>query len=111
MTVPEPPALPEELQRLLRRMRLPYLRRAAAEVCATARAQRWDPAEVLRVLLLEEVRGRDRAGSSSIERSPFLVFGGPNRSCWSWQRQQGRRHVHVARAYGCVDRRGGAERA
>jgi DNA replication protein DnaC len=42
-------------------MRLPYVRRAAPEVLATARAQRWDPAEVLRVLLEEEVRGRDAA--------------------------------------------------
>jgi len=34
----------------MRRMRLPYLRKAAPDVLATARAQRWDPAEVLRVL-------------------------------------------------------------
>jgi hypothetical protein len=27
----------------MRRMRLPYLRKAAPEVLATARAQRWDP--------------------------------------------------------------------
>ncbi len=58
---PQPPAIPEELERLLRRMRLPYLRRAAPEVCATARSQRWDPAEVLRVLVAEEVQGRDLA--------------------------------------------------
>jgi hypothetical protein len=36
-------------------MQLPYLRRAAPDVLATARAQRWDPAEALRVLLAEEV--------------------------------------------------------
>ncbi|WP_225978744.1 IS21-like element helper ATPase IstB [Gandjariella thermophila] len=42
-------------------MRLPYLRKAAPDVLATARAQRWDPAEVLRVLLGEEVTGRDSA--------------------------------------------------
>ncbi|MDA8040232.1 MAG: ATP-binding protein [Actinomycetota bacterium] len=42
-------------------MRLPSLRQAAPEICATARAQRWDPAEMLRVLLAEEVAGRDRA--------------------------------------------------
>jgi DNA replication protein DnaC len=61
VNTPEPPPLPAELVALLRRMRLPYLRRAAPEVCATARAQRWEPAEVLRVLLQEEVRGRDAA--------------------------------------------------
>jgi DNA replication protein DnaC len=34
---------------------------AAPDVLATARAQRWDPAELLRVLLHEEVVGRDSA--------------------------------------------------
>jgi DNA replication protein DnaC len=58
---PAAPALPEELTAVLRRMRLPYVRAAAPEVLATARAQRWDPAEVLRVLLVAEVTGRDAA--------------------------------------------------
>lgn len=55
------PPLPAELDALLRRMRLPYLRGAAPDVIATAKAQRWDPAEVLRVLINEEVIGRDAA--------------------------------------------------
>jgi DNA replication protein DnaC len=58
---PTPPALDEELERLLRRMRLPHIRRTAPEVLATAKAQRWDPTEVLKVLLTEEVAGRDRS--------------------------------------------------
>lgn len=58
---PDPPALPAELDGLLARLRLPYLRRHAPHVVATARAQRWDPAEVLRVLLAEEAAGRDHA--------------------------------------------------
>jgi DNA replication protein DnaC len=58
---PTPPALDEELERLLRRMRLPHIRRAAPEVLATAKAQRWEPTEVLKVLLAEEVAGRDRS--------------------------------------------------
>jgi DNA replication protein DnaC len=53
--------LPEELEGLLRRLRLPYVRRLAPEVLATAKAQRWEPAEILRVLLTEEAAGRDRA--------------------------------------------------
>jgi DNA replication protein DnaC len=64
MTRPTPaaaPALPDDLDKLLRRMRLPYLRAAAPDVIATAKAQRWDPAEVLRVLINEEVIGRDAA--------------------------------------------------
>jgi DNA replication protein DnaC len=58
---PAAPGLPDELTAVLRRMRLPYVRAAAPEVLATARAQRWDPAEVLRVLLVEEIIGRDAA--------------------------------------------------
>lgn len=54
-------ALPDDLEALLRRLRLPHVRRHAPDVLATAKAQRWDPAEVLRVLLGEEVAGRDRS--------------------------------------------------
>jgi len=72
---PAPPPLPEELTALLRRMRLPYLRGAAPEVLATARAQRWDPAETLRVLLTEEVAGRDDATRRQHRRAAGLPAG------------------------------------
>src|ERR1700759_5700924 len=77
MTVrtPEPPALPEELDRLLRRLRLPYVRRAAPEVIATAASQRWEAAEVLRVLLAEEAAGRDHATISMRRRASGLPAG------------------------------------
>jgi hypothetical protein len=39
-------------------MRVPYLRAAAPEVLATARSQRWGPAEVVRILLEAETAGR-----------------------------------------------------
>lgn len=56
----------EQLQdaviKLSRRLRLPHLRQAAPEVLKTARSQRWDPAEALRVLLEEEASGRDESG-------------------------------------------------
>jgi DNA replication protein DnaC len=55
------PPLDGELERRLKRMRLPYMRKAAPELLATAKAQRWDPAEVLKALLVEEVSGRDRS--------------------------------------------------
>ncbi len=58
---PTPPPIPDELTAVLRRMRLPYIRAAAPEVLATARSQRWDPAEVVRVLLEAEAAGRDAA--------------------------------------------------
>jgi DNA replication protein DnaC len=61
MTGPSAPPLDAELERLLRRMRLPHIRRAAPEILATAKAQRWDPTEVLKALLVEEVAGRDRS--------------------------------------------------
>ncbi len=59
--VPTAPPLPEDLQALLRRLRMPHTRAAAPDVIATARAQRWEPAEVLRALLAAEVAGRDRS--------------------------------------------------
>jgi DNA replication protein DnaC len=59
--VPTAPALPEDVEALLRRLRLPHIRRHAPEVVATAKAQRWEPVEVLRALLGEEVAGRERS--------------------------------------------------
>ena len=59
MRPPEAPALPDDLDALLRYLRMPSFRRAAPEVLATAQAQRWELAEVLRALLTEEVAGRD----------------------------------------------------
>jgi DNA replication protein DnaC len=77
MTVkpPAPPPLPDELEQLLRRMRLPYIRRTAPEVIATATAQRWEHAEVLRVLLTEEVKGREQATIRTRRRASGLPAG------------------------------------
>jgi DNA replication protein DnaC len=77
MTVkpPAPPPLPSELEQLLRRMRLRYIRRAAPEVIATATAQRWEHAEVLRVLLAEEVKGREQATIRNRRRASGLPAG------------------------------------
>lgn len=70
-----PSPLPADLEALLRRMRLPYARKAAPDVLATAKAQRWDPAEVLRVLLSEEVTGRDAATRESRRRQAAFPTG------------------------------------
>jgi IstB-like ATP binding protein len=77
MTVkpPAPPPLPDELERLLHRLRLPYVRRAAPEVIATANSQRWEHAEVLKVLLAEEAAGRDRATIRTRRRASNLPAG------------------------------------
>src|SRR5438270_6981411 len=77
MTVKTPPAppLPDEVDRLLRRLRLPYVRRAAPEVIATATSQRWEHAGVLRVLLAEEAAGRDQATIRTRRRASRLPAG------------------------------------
>ena len=59
--IPSAPPLPPDLEALLRGLRLPHIRRHAPEVLATAKAQRWDPAEVLKALLVEEAAGRARS--------------------------------------------------
>lgn len=82
MTTPQAPPIPNELEALLRRMRLPYLRKAAPDVLATARAQRWDPAEVLRVLLAEEVTGRDGA-TRRMRRKTANFPSGKTFSTWA----------------------------
>jgi DNA replication protein DnaC len=65
VTNPPAPPLDDHLETLLRQMRLPHIRRAAPEVLAVARAQRWDPAEVLRVLVTEEIDGRGRSSAAT----------------------------------------------
>ncbi len=72
---PTAPPLPDDLLAVLKRMRLPYLRAAAPEVLATAKAQRWDPTEVLKVLLTEEIRGRDEATRAMRRKAAGLPAG------------------------------------
>ena len=60
---------------MTRRLRMPYLRAAATDVVPTARAQRWDPAELLRVLLSEEITGRDQATLRNRRRQPNFPAG------------------------------------
>jgi DNA replication protein DnaC len=54
-------AVIDEVTALCRRLRLKYVREQLTDVVLTARAQRWDPAETLRVLLNAEIEGRDRS--------------------------------------------------
>ena len=55
------PALPAELERLMRQLKMPHARSAAPELIATAKSQRWEPAEVIKALFTEEVTGRARS--------------------------------------------------
>ena len=57
----ETPVLDAEVEALMRRLKLPYARALAPELLATAKAQRWEPVEVVRALLVEESRGRSAA--------------------------------------------------
>jgi DNA replication protein DnaC len=65
----------DEIERLCRRLRMPYLRRHIGDVVATAKAQRWDPAEVVRVLLTEEEQGRDTATRETRRRKAAFPAG------------------------------------
>ena len=85
ITTPPAPPLPDELDRLLRRLRLPYLRHAAPAVIATAASQRWEPAEILRVLLTEEATGRDRA-TIEIRRRGSRLPAGKTFDAWEPER-------------------------
>lgn len=51
----------DEVTALCRRLRLKYVREQLDDVVHTAQAQRWEPTEVLRVLLSAEAQGRDRS--------------------------------------------------
>jgi len=75
----------EELQALCRRLRLPHLRKAAPEVCLTAKAQRWEPTELLRVLLTEEVTGREGAMQRTRRKKAHFPTG---KNFESWDRSK-----------------------
>ena len=72
MSTPAAAEVQGQVEFLARRLRLPYLRKAAPELLATARSQRWDPAEAVRMLLEEEASGRSRASIAiRLERAGF----------------------------------------
>lgn len=72
---PADTAVIDEVVALCRRLRLKYVREQAPEALLTARAQRWDPAEALRALLVSEVEGRDRSGVESRRRRARFPAG------------------------------------
>jgi DNA replication protein DnaC len=60
---------------LLRELRLPHMRRSAPDLLATAKAQRWDPAEVVRALLAEELAGRQASSINTRRRAAGFPTG------------------------------------
>ena len=65
----------DEVTALCRRLRLRYIREQAPDVLATAKAQRWEPAEVLRVLLTAEAAGRDSSTTETRRRKARFPTG------------------------------------
>ena len=58
----------------LRRLKLRRIREVAADVCLTARTQRWWPEELLRVLVEEECKARDEANRQArLKQAGFPV--------------------------------------
>lgn len=58
----------------LRRLKLRRIREVAADVCLTARTQRWRPEELLRVLVEEECKARDEANRQArLKQAGFPV--------------------------------------
>ncbi len=53
--------LPADVEQLMRQLKMPYARALAPELIATAKAQRWEPVEVIKALFVEEVTGRGRS--------------------------------------------------
>jgi len=106
MNPPTPPPLPAELTAVLHRLRLPYIRRAAPEVLSTARAQRWDPAEVLRVLLAEEAAGRDAATTAMRRRAAGFPSG---KTLESWRETESAIPLPTQRALVTLEWLGRAE--
>ena len=65
----------DEVIELLRQLRLPHMRRHAPEVLATAKAQRWEPAEALRALLAEELAGRQASSINTRRQAAGFPTG------------------------------------
>ena len=60
---------------LLKALRLPHMRAAAPDLLATARAQRWEPAEAIRALLTEELAGRQASSVRSRRKAAGFPTG------------------------------------
>ena len=95
--------LPSDVEALMRALRLPHARAIAADVLATARAQRWDPTEVVKALLTEETAGRARSMLASRRKAAGFPTGktfdvcDPNASSIPLPTQQAHRRAFAVR--------------
>ena len=65
----------DDVVELLRELRLPHMRRTAPDLLATAKAQRWEPAEAIRALLTEELAGRQRSSIGARRKAAGFPTG------------------------------------
>ncbi|MEB0303405.1 ATP-binding protein, partial [Mucilaginibacter sp. 5C4] len=75
VTATAAPALPADLEALMRQLKMPYARALAPELIATARAQRWEPVEIIKALFVEEVTGRSRSMLATRRRAAGFPTG------------------------------------
>lgn len=75
VTATAAPALPAELEALMRQLKMPYARALAPELIATVRAQRWKPVEIIKALFVEEVTGRSRSMLASRRKAAGFPTG------------------------------------
>lgn len=69
------PALPAELEAVMRQLKMPHARALAPELIATARAQRWEPVEIIKALFAEEAGGRARSMLATRRKAAGLPTG------------------------------------
>ncbi|WP_275542578.1 IS21-like element helper ATPase IstB [Glutamicibacter sp. BW80] len=69
------------MEQLMRQLKMPHARALAPELLATAKSQRWDPAEVLKSLLEEEISGRARSMLATRRKAAGFPTG---KSFGSW---------------------------
>jgi len=65
----------DQVVELLRVLRLPHMRATAPELLATAKTQRWEPAEAIRSLLTEEVAGRQASSIRARRKAAAFPTG------------------------------------
>jgi len=65
----------DEVIDLLKTLRLPHMRNAAPDLLATAKAQRWEPAEAMRALLAEELAGRQASSIRARRKAAAFPTG------------------------------------
>lgn len=71
----------DDVVELAKALRLPHIRRHAPDLLATAKTQRWDPAEAIRALPTEELAGRN-ASSVNTRRTTAGFPAGKTFDTW-----------------------------